>query len=80
MDHVSSHPHITESLHRLASIIGDKKKGIPPIIPVSKSTWWAKVAAGEFPQPVRIGKRCVAWKASDIAALVENLSKGVAHE
>jgi len=76
MDTVISHPHFPESLHRLPSIIGDRKKGIPAIIEVSKSTWWAKVATGEFPQPVRIGKRCVAWKASDIAALVERLATG----
>jgi predicted DNA-binding transcriptional regulator AlpA len=80
MDQALTHPHIPESLHRLPFIIGDRKKGIPAIIPVSRSTWWAKVASGEFPQPVRIGKRCVAWKASDIAALVESLSKGGSHE
>lgn len=62
--------HIPETLFRLSSIIGNPKKGIPAIIPVSKSTWWAKVASGEFPQPVRIG-RCTAWKASDIVALVD---------
>jgi hypothetical protein len=28
-------------LVRLSQILGDKKKGIPPIIPVSKSAWWA---------------------------------------
>lgn len=42
-------------------------------IPVSRSTWWAGVGS-KFPKPVRLGARAVAWRASDIAALVE---KGV---
>ncbi|WP_243363849.1 helix-turn-helix transcriptional regulator [Fundidesulfovibrio terrae] len=67
------YPHIPETLFRLSSIIGNPSKGIPAIIPVSKSTWWAKVASGEFPKPVRIG-RCTAWKASDITALVDRLA------
>jgi prophage regulatory protein len=55
---------------RLSQIIGDKARGIPPIIPVSKSTWWAGVKNGRFPKPVRnLGPRITAWKASDIRAL-----------
>jgi predicted DNA-binding transcriptional regulator AlpA len=45
------------------------------LIPVSKSSWWAGVKSGRFPQPVKLGPRTTAWKASDIAALVESLSK-----
>jgi len=26
---------------RQYQVLGDKKRGIPPIYPVSKSTWWA---------------------------------------
>jgi prophage regulatory protein len=41
-------------------------------IPVSKSTWWAGVKSGKFPQPVKLGPRITAWRLSDILALVEN--------
>ena len=44
-------------------------------IPVSRSTWWAGVKDGRFPRPVKLGPRTTAWRAADIAALVE---KGVA--
>jgi len=39
-------------------------------IPVSKSTWWAKVKTGEFPKPVKLGKNTTAWRAEDIRALI----------
>jgi predicted DNA-binding transcriptional regulator AlpA len=40
-------------------------------IPVSKSTWWAGVKAGRYPQPVKLGPRITAWRVEDIRALVE---------
>lgn len=62
---------------RLLQIIGDKKAKppIPPIIPVSKSTWWSGVKSGRYPQPVRaLGARITAWKVEDILALVQQES------
>ena len=45
------------------------------IIPVSKSTWWQGCKDGRFPKPVKLGPRTTAWRASDITALVEQLSR-----
>ena len=61
---------------RLPHIIGKPatKTGpaIPAIIPVSKSTWWAGVCSGRYPQPTRaLGERITAWHVADICALVE---------
>ena len=58
---------------RLHQILGAPKATppIPPIIPVSKSTWWAGVASGRYPQPVRtLGARVTAWKVEAIRALI----------
>ena len=63
---------------RLAQIVGDKKAGIPAIIPVSKSTWWAGVKSGLYPQPVKLSERCTAWRVEDIFSLIEKMSKGYA--
>lgn len=63
---------------RLSQIIGNPKAKppIPPIIPVSKSTWWAGVASGRYPQPVRtLGVRITAWKVEDIRALIQQTSQ-----
>lgn len=60
---------------RLPQIIGDKKANppIPPIIPVSKSTWWAGVKSGRFPKPIKLGPRTTAWKVEDVRTLIAEL-------
>ena len=40
-------------------------------VPVSRSTWWQGVKDGRFPQPLKLGPRVTAWRAEDIAALIE---------
>ena len=56
-------------------IIGDKNTNppTPPLIPVSKSSWWKGVAEGRYPQPVKIGARCTAWKVAEIHAYIDSL-------
>lgn len=44
------------------------------LIPVSESTWWVGVRNGRFPKGIKLGPKMTAWKAEDIAALIENLS------
>lgn len=42
-------------------------------IPVSRSTWWAGVKSGRYPQPTRkLGVRITAWHIADIRALLES--------
>lgn len=45
---------------------------IPAIIPVGKTTWWAGIKSGRYPQPIKLSPRVTVWRASDIYALVEN--------
>lgn len=61
---------------RLRQIIGDPRapETSSPIIPVSKSTWWAGVKAGRFPKPVKLGPRTTAWRVEDIRAFIAGLS------
>jgi prophage regulatory protein len=40
-------------------------------IPVSKSTWWAGVKTGRFPQSIKLGPKITAWRVEDIRALIE---------
>ncbi|MGJ4902328.1 helix-turn-helix transcriptional regulator [Bradyrhizobium sp. HKCCYLS2058] len=54
-------------LLRLSSII---KPDGP--IPVSRSSWWAGVKAGRYPQPVKLGARITAWKEAEIQRLVDD--------
>ena len=60
---------------RLRQIIGDPKANppIPAVIPVGKSTWWAGVKDGRYPQPIRtLSKRVTCWRVEDIRALIKS--------
>jgi predicted DNA-binding transcriptional regulator AlpA len=61
---------------RLSQIVGDKKTGIVAIFPVSKSTWWAGVKSGRYPQPVKLSERCTAWRVEDVLALIDQAARG----
>ncbi len=65
-----------DALLRLYQILGSKKRGVPPLVPVSRSLWYQGMKTGRFPQPaVRFGHRCVCWRSSDIRALIERGKK-----
>jgi hypothetical protein len=58
---------------RLSQIIGNPKADppIPPIIPVSKSTWWQGVKSGLYPSPQKLGPRTTVWTVASIRELCE---------
>ena len=56
---------------RLASILAPRGP-----IPVSKSTWWARVKSGRFPRPVKLGRGITAWRVEEIRALIEQAPRG----
>ncbi len=63
---------------RLTQIIGRKEDpkrpdmpAIQAIIPISKTSWLAGVKMGKFPQPIRLGKRTIVWRESDIMGLIK---------
>ena len=68
---------------RLKHIIGDPKANppIPPVIPVSRATWWVGVKSGRYPKPVKLGPRTTAWRVEDIQAFISKIGKqGGNHE
>jgi prophage regulatory protein len=40
-------------------------------IPVGRTTWWAGVKSGRFPQPLKLGPRITVWRAEEIHELIE---------
>jgi prophage regulatory protein len=51
-------------------------------VPFSRSTIYAKIRLGEFPRPVNLGARAVAWVESDIddwmqARILDDKGRGV---
>jgi hypothetical protein len=57
---------------RLSQIIGDPKRGIPPIVPIGKTAWWEGVRSGRFPKPIKLGPRITVWRVEDIRNLIES--------
>ena len=49
---------------------------IDPIIPVSRSGWWAGVKSGKYPKPIKLGERTTVWKASEVLALIDAAGGG----
>lgn len=43
------------------------------VIPVGKSTWWAGIQSGRFPQGVKLSPRTTAWRVEDIRQLLHDL-------
>ncbi len=41
------------------------------LIPMGKSTLWARVKAGTFPQPIKLSTRTTAWRVEDIRTFIK---------
>lgn len=61
-----------EKQNRIPEIGFLKLPTVLSVYPVSKSTWWAGIREGRFPQPVKLGPRAVAWRVADIRRLIES--------
>lgn len=60
---------------RLAQIVGDKKRKIPAIIPIGRTTWLDGVKSGKYPAPYKLSERTTAWRVEDILALIDELAQ-----
>lgn len=45
-----------------------RRPQVEALVGLSRSTLYAMMAEGTFPKPVRLGRRAVGWRASDVAA------------
>jgi prophage regulatory protein len=62
----------SEGFLRLNQIVGNKN--CHPIIPISKSSWWAGVKKGIYPKPIKLSKRTTVWKISDIRKIIDGVN------
>lgn len=60
-------------LMREREIVGDKRKGVSGLFPVSRSTWWSMVRKGKAPAPIRYGS-CTFWRRSEVLAMIDRLT------
>ena len=60
---------------KLPLIIGNPntKPPTPALIPIGRTTFLNRVKSGEYPQPIKLGSRSVAWRIEDIRTLIEKI-------
>lgn len=56
---------------RQSQLVGNKDKGIMPLIPFSATTLWRKVKAKQFPEPVKLSENVTAWRVEDVRAWID---------
>ncbi|MCI1005188.1 AlpA family phage regulatory protein [Herbaspirillum sp. C7C8] len=61
--------HDEDALLRLPAVLN--------LIPVGRSTWYAGINDGRYPEPVRLGRRCVAWRMRDIQKVLNQGGAGL---
>ncbi len=67
---------------RISQIVGDPKAEppVPSVIPVGRSTWWAGVKSGIYPQPIKLSPKVTVWRVEDIRAYINHHSNPNAEE
>lgn len=63
------------SFLRIWQIVGDKKKNIPAIVPMSAPTVWRLSRTGKFPKPYILTPGVTAWKADEVFAWCDSRTK-----
>jgi len=64
-----THPS-ADPLLKLPDIIGDRKRGIAGLIPMSRSKWYDGIQRNIFPPPLHIGSGSY-WRLSAIQAVID---------
>jgi len=57
-------PEDDDALVRLSTVLD--------VYPVGESTWWAGVASGKYPKPIKLGPKTSAWRAGKIRRLLKS--------
>ena len=50
-------------------------RAILALFPIGKSSWWAGVKEGRYPQPFKLGPHTTAWRVEDIRDLIERMGQ-----
>ena len=54
-----------------------RRKDLEERLKLSRSSIYAMMAEGEFPKPIRLGRRAVGWLSDDIEKWLQDLQGGL---
>ena len=63
-----------EGFVRVNQILGDRRKGIAPFLPISRAHWFQGIKEGIYPKGIKLSQRVTVWRAQEIRALLEKLA------
>jgi prophage regulatory protein len=49
---------------RVAQLLGCRRRGLIPILPISRSCLYAWIREGRWPAPQKLGSKVIAWDAA----------------
>jgi prophage regulatory protein len=59
---------------RIRQVLGDRKRGILPLIPICRSAWYKGIREGRYPAGVLLAPKTRVWRAEDIRDLITSTS------
>lgn len=60
---------------RIRQIIGDKKAGTPPLVPIGRTAWWTGIKRGIYPAGVKLSPGVTVWRVEDIKKLIASFQE-----
>jgi prophage regulatory protein len=60
---------------RIRGVLGDPKRGIPGLLPISRSSWFQGIREGRYPKGVLLGPRTRAWSVESIRDLIAEMAR-----
>ncbi len=73
---VSKQPVIpAEGFIRVSQLIGCRRRGIVPILPISRSGMYTAIRDGRIPAPVKLGPKVIAWPSEQIRAMLDEMKQ-----
>lgn len=60
---------------RIRQIIGDRKSGTPPLIPIGRTAWWGGIKRGIYPAGVKLSPGVTVWRVEDIKKLIASFQE-----
>jgi prophage regulatory protein len=53
-----------------------RRSEVENMVRLSRSTIYAMISRGEFPPPLKIGRRAVAWRLADVQEWIDRRQRG----
>lgn len=59
---------------RIWQILGDRRRGVSPLIPISRSSWFKGINEGRFPKGLLLGPATRVWTVESIRELLRGMN------